>query len=138
MKDLMEKFPYCTKELKMWLVNLMLKTMDSEEVSEEMKQQLIEMTVVDKKIAEVLDQNPRSVLDFFDENKIFIEISVKGGFRYTIHSEQCTVSSEETFATRIFAEKEALKTAFEILENQLNPKEDAGQDSAASSSEIPE
>lgn len=116
----------------------MLKTMDSEQVPEETKQQLIEMTVVDTNIVEILNQNPRSVLDFFDDNKIFIEILVKDGFRYTIYSEQCTVSSEETFATRTFAEKEALRTAFEILENQLNPKEDAGQDSAASSSEIPE
>lgn len=60
--------------------------------------------------------NPRSLYEFFDEQKMFIVIlPVEEGFRYKIDG----IEQEETFSHRIAAEQDAFKKAIKNLETKL-------------------
>ena len=80
---------------------------------------------------------PRNFYDFFDENKVYIDISlevqytreidedgtnphyVPDGFYFDIHDERQQAATGGTFKTRIEAEEVAFTDAFEVLENKL-------------------
>ena len=126
------------KELKTWLLELMLKTMNSDNVPENIKEELIALSPVDITLTKIVDENPRALFDFFDEHNIYIEIRIDTEFTYVIHAPIGTNTVNETFETRLLAEKSAIQEAFKILETQLKPEEDDRQDSTTSSSEIPE
>jgi hypothetical protein len=83
------------------------------------------------KLAVLIDSNPRMLFDVFDENGLYVHIvpisPVKGKMNYligidTLESLDDTPSTQ--YSTRKEADLSAIEKVFEILENELSPKEE--------------
>jgi hypothetical protein len=100
----------------------MIESFKDETVPEEFKQFMLEQGIEDDKVGTLIDVNPRTLFDVFDENDIVIETLLYPSKEFTvIIGRQATTNS---WKTRKEAELFAIEAAFEILENKLSPKEE--------------
>ena len=116
------KYPLATKVVKDWFMKEMIESFKDETVPTEFKDFMLEQGIEDDKVETLININPRSLFDLFDENDIVIENSLYPDGTFTIKiGNQATTQS---WKTRKEAELFAIEAAFEILENQLSPKEE--------------
>jgi hypothetical protein len=73
----------------------------------------------------MIDGNPRMLFDVFDENDVIIIIKYHDNFGFTWAVEEA--DDQSFYKTRKEAELSAIEVAFEILENQLTPKEETNE-----------
>ena len=106
----------------------MLESVDSAKVvPEEFKEMMRKEAVTDERLVVFIDAQPRTLFDVFDENKIFICISVwtktPGNYENISFgiALNATNKNNNNFSTRKEAELIAIEEAFEILEKQLTP-----------------
>jgi hypothetical protein len=108
-------------------------------VSEEEVEELIRMGIVSDDVSGILQANPIALCSFFDENDIYIEISVNMNKTFSVKILTVggmIVDSKEY--NRKEAEIEAVTMAIKLLETILKNQEEDGQDSTTSGTEIPE
>jgi len=123
--ELLEKYPLAAKVVKDWFMEQMLESFKDETVPEGFKQYMLEQGVENDKVAKMIDANPRMLLDVFDENGIVIETLLYPSKEFTvIIGRQPTTNF---WKTRKEAELFAIEAAFEILEEQLTPKEESNE-----------
>ena len=117
--ELLEKYPLATEVIRKWFFNEMTKSIEiAEDVPEEFKQAMLKEGVSNERLAILIDAQPRTLFDVFDENEIFIQINVSSKFSYYINSGDVISGSWDT---RKEAEAAAIEQAFEILEEQVKP-----------------
>lgn len=139
MTDLMEKYPLSTKLAKAWYKRLLIQNLKMNSVSEEEVEELIRMGIVSDDVSGILQANPIALCPFFDENDIYIEISVNMNKTFSVKiltGGGMIVDSKEY--NRKEAEIEAVTMAIKLLETILKNQEEDGQDSQPSGTEIPE
>ena len=128
--ELLEKYPLAAKVVKDWFLSQMLESFKDSTVPEDFKSYMLEQGIENDKVAVLIDINPRVLLDVFDENKIFICISVwtktPGNFENAEFgiALNATNKNNNNFSSRKEAELVAIGEAFEILENKLSPEEE--------------
>ena len=120
--ELIVKYPLAGKKVKEWFFKSMLESFKDDSVPDEFKEFMLEQGIEDDKVGTLIDVNPRTLFDVFDENNIVIETLLYPSKEFTvIIGRQATTNS---WKTRKEAELFAVEAAFEILENQLSPKEE--------------
>jgi hypothetical protein len=116
-KELLSKYPLTAKVVKDWFLNIMMESMNTDEIPEEFKQFILDEGISDDRISIVLDTQPRNLFDVFDEHEVFIEILL-----YPDNTFTCKIGNQATtnsWKKRKEAEAFAVEAAFEILENKL-------------------
>ena len=123
--ELLEKYPLAAKVVKDWFLKQMIESFKDNTVPDGFKDYMLEQGIENDKVAVLIDVNPRVLLDVFDDNKIFIETSLYSDDTFT-----CKIGNQATtnsWKTRREAEAFAVEAAFEILEEQLTPKEETNE-----------
>ena len=117
--ELLEKYPLAKNIVKDWFMKSMLESFKDENVPEEFKQFMLEQGIENDKVSKLIDAQPRTLFDVFDENSIVIETLLYPSGEFTIKiGNQATTNS---WKTRKEAELFAIEAAFEILEEKLTP-----------------
>jgi len=129
--ELLEKHPLTTEVVRTWFFDGMIKSFEDQNVPEEFKEIMKQEGVTNERLATLIDVNPRVLFDVFDENGLYIHIvpfsSEKEKMIFligidTLETLDDTPSTQ--YSTRKEAECVAIEKAFEILENELSPKEE--------------
>jgi hypothetical protein len=117
----LKNYPLSAKLVKEWFMKEMIESFKDETVPTEFKDFMLEQGIEDDKVETLINLNPRSLFDFFDENKIYIEIILypDGEFTCKIGNQSTTISWKK----RKKAEFSAIENAFIILEEKLTPLE---------------
>jgi hypothetical protein len=119
--ELLEKYPLSTEVIRTWFFNQMIKSFADENVPEEFKEMMKQEGVSNERLSTLIDAQPRTLFDVFDENSIVIETLLYPSEEFTIKiGNQATTNS---WKTRKEAELFAIEAAFEILEEKLTPIE---------------
>ncbi len=118
--ELLEKYPAAANVIKEWFLQSMIESFKDETVPEEFKQFMLEQGIEDDKVGTLIDVNPRTLFDVFDENDVIIIIKYHENFGFTWAVEEA--DEQSFYKTRKEAELSAIEIAFDILENQLSPK----------------
>jgi hypothetical protein len=117
--ELLEQHPKTTALIKEWYSVKLLKSIDeANEVSEDFKEMMRAQPIDSENIAKMIDGIPRSLFDFFDDHKIYIQINVSFGpvFSYSINEGSVIAGGWED---RIETDKFAIEESFKILEQSL-------------------
>lgn len=119
--ELLEKHPLTTEVVRTWFFNEMVKSFADENVPEEFKEMMKQEGVTNERLAILIDAQPRTLFDVFDQNKLYIGILVdeSNGFWWTINNNKSTVGYEY----RKNCELVVIEKAFELLEEKLKPIE---------------
>ena len=119
--ELLETYPRAAEVINEFYHTKMIESMDTSDVSQEYKDLLKEQEFDNEYVATFVDANPRMLFDVFDSNHIYINITAFSNslFHYSIVGEIAEAESKETFNTRIMAEKLAIETAFQLLNDKL-------------------
>jgi len=118
--ELLEKYPEAAKVINEFYHSRMINSMETDDVPEEFKEMLKQQSFDNEYIATFIDANPRMLFDVFDNNQVYIEISIlvdaNPRFMYHVNGE---VNTEPFYTSRIEAEKVAIEKAFQILNDKL-------------------
>jgi CO dehydrogenase/acetyl-CoA synthase gamma subunit (corrinoid Fe-S protein) len=119
--ELLQKNPESSKLICSYYLEIMLESLNDDNLPEDFKAHVREQGIDEDKIAAILDGNPRNLFDFFDSQSLFINIMTEKGetFSYKIIINEIGVSSTLMAKTRKEAEKEAIIAAIGMLETRL-------------------
>ena len=124
MMEVLNKYPKAAEVVKGYYLEAMLENLNTEDLPENFKEYVRERGLSNEDIAKVLDASPRGLFDAFDENGIFIEISISNtDFSYKIYPRDVKFLSVKWYKTRREAEKVAVIDAFSVLEDALTVSE---------------
>jgi hypothetical protein len=94
--------------------------LNDDSLPENFKEFVREMGVGNDKIAKIIDGSPRALFDVFDENQIYIEISVSNDkFSYKIYPRDIKFLDVVWYDTRKEVEKIAILDAFKLLNDKI-------------------
>jgi polyribonucleotide nucleotidyltransferase len=114
--ELLNRHPFCRNAIFDWYVSKFIENLRQADVPEEYKERLSEIEIDDDQIATLVDNNPRSLFDLFDENNVFIDIDYfEGSFWWKVGNG----INMKNYTNRISAERDAIIEAFKILEDVL-------------------
>ena len=122
--ELLETYPKAAKVINEFYRNRMMKSMDTQDVPDEFKEMLKEQSFDNEYIATFIDSSPRMLFDVFDDNELHVEILVMYSdrpsiFTYTVIEGDLIHTQPTKYTSRIEAEKVAIETAFQILNEKL-------------------
>jgi hypothetical protein len=130
MKEVLETYPTAADAAVIWFTKKMFSSFEDEKVPDEIKDYMEGRGVTKEQLAILIDLNPRMLFDFFDENEIFIEISLSlrkpTTFGYLINRNKY---GGFIYETRKHAEAMAALKSFEILNNKLEDNEGNNEES---------
>jgi len=120
-EELLESYPLATEVVRKWFFNQMITSMENESVPEEFKQAMMTEAVTNERLATLIDVQPRTLFDVFDENDICINIE-RSANKIVEWSWEISPGHTENSVCKSRKEAElfAIEAAFEILEEQLN------------------
>lgn len=111
-----EKYPKCKVLLKGHIKSILKQIQDKFKTEEATELPEISDELVESMMADVITSSPRFLFDFFDENKVFINILHEGGyFKYSIYKHEV---DDLSYSFRAEAEIDAFQKAFDTLENE--------------------
>jgi acetyl-CoA acetyltransferase len=115
-EELLEKHPLATEVIRTWFFDQMVASFADEAVPEEFKEMMKQEGVTNERLATLIDVQPRTLFDVFDENEIYISVfHTPNTFMVSINQSDLGVK----YNTRREAEITAIEKAFEILETKL-------------------
>lgn len=114
--ELLNSHPFCRNAIYDWYVSKFIENLRQSDVPEEYKERLSEIQIDDEQLATLVDNNPRSLFDLFDENNIFIDIDY---FEESFWWKVGNGINMKNYTNRISAERDAIVEAFKILEDVL-------------------
>jgi hypothetical protein len=132
-KEILDANPKAASLIHDYYLNKMLDALEDDKLPENFKDFAREKGLPFENIVAMLEVNPRQLLDFFDDEDIYINVT-----RYVasidnkahcILDHNSTVKSKNVFDTRKEAELEGVKLAIEMLEKKLNSLEETNEDS---------
>ena len=121
-QEMLETHPKAAEKVQAWFLNKMIESMKDQSVPDEFKEMMRQQGIDNERIAKIVEANPRSLFDVFDENQLYIKIDIfvkedgSAKFGWSVNAEQ---SSSSLRASRTEAEKEAVAKAFEMLNKKL-------------------
>jgi hypothetical protein len=122
--ELLEIYPKAAKVISKFYHAKVTDSMSTSDVPEEFKEMLKQQEFDNEYIASFIDNNPRFLFDVFDSNELHIEILVMyqdkpSIFTYTVVEGDIIHTQPTKYNSRIDAEKVAIETAFQILNDKL-------------------
>jgi hypothetical protein len=118
----LEKFPNVLDALREHYIKKLEDSIkQTQDIPDDFKQMLKERGITDDMIISVINESPANLFDFFDEYKIFINITAysSGLFGYGILGTLATLGTNTTFSSRKEAKKQAVNVAIGELEKTL-------------------
>ena len=119
-EELFKKYPETAKAIVEFYTEAFKKSIEDSNVDEVYKEYAREsVKIEDENVAQMIELTPRGAFDFFDNNDIYIQISVdleNKCFRYSFDG---GLVESNDYLTRIAAEIRSVEVAFEILNNKL-------------------
>ncbi len=123
-QELLNKHPLTAKVVKDWFLEMMMESMNTDSVPEEFKQAILDEGISDDRISTVIDVQPRTLFDVFDQHELSINIIRTPNSTEEWEWEIMQASVENHFCkSRKEAEVNAVKAAFKELETKLTPIE---------------
>ena len=113
--ELLEKYSKAATVIKQWFLERMLESLKDETLPETFKEYARQQEIDNDKIGKLIDGNPRTLFDVFDEYEIYINISAPK-FSYSIGTGG-VISG--TLKTRKEAEIAAIEEASQLLNDKL-------------------
>lgn len=114
--ELLESHPFCRNAIYNWYLGKFFDNLKNADVPEEYKERLSEIQIDDEQLATLVDNNPRSLFDLFDEHNVFIDIDYfEGSFWWKVGNG----INMKNYTNRISAERDAIVETFKILEDVL-------------------
>lgn len=112
MTELLKDYPKAAEIIRTWFLNKMLDGLNDDNLPEGFKEYVRKQGIDYNKISDIIESNPRSLVDVFDENEIYIDTThVDGSFWWAVNSSVY----QEKYPTRTEAEKAAIAEAFKLL-----------------------
>ena len=120
MINLLEEHPKTAAVIKQWLLDKLLESIEDSKVPDDFKEFARQQSMDDDKVAGILQNTPRSLFDVFDNQQLYIQISVDlqtapPVFRYCFGD----IVESIDYSSRKEAEKAAIVEAFKLLEARL-------------------
>ena len=118
-KELLETYPKAAEIVRKHFMDKLLESLNDADLPDDFKEFARSQEIDNDKVGGLIDAQPRGLFDVFDDNDVFIEISVdleNKCFRYSFNGGR--VESND-YTTRKETEVEAIKGAFEILNDRL-------------------
>jgi len=134
MLELLEKYPEATAVVRSYFLEIMLESLNTDGLPEDFKENVRAKGINDDMVKRVLEKSPRNLIDVFDDNGIFINITFDHEYRIFRYSVDGEVDSAN-YLFRRAAEEAAIKEAFSIL-NQKIKEDEKRQDSGTSDSQV--
>jgi len=123
-QELLSKYPLAAKVVKDWFLEMMMESMNTDSVPEEFKQAILDEGISDDRISTVIDVQPRTLFDVFDQHELSINIIRTPNSTEEWEWEIMQASVENSICkSRKEAEVFAIKAAFKELETKLTPIE---------------
>jgi hypothetical protein len=124
-RELLEMHPLATEVVRTWFFDQMVASFADEAVPEEFKEMMKQEGVTNERLATLIDVQPRTLFDVFDENDIFINIIKEDSTKFMWGYVDTTGNyiKDSLVKTRKEAEITAIEKAFELLEIKLTPIE---------------
>ena len=121
MKQLLEDHPKTAIVIKQWLLEKLLNGLKDDKIPENFKEFARQEGVSDDNVIGILQGNPRSMFDIFDNQKLYVEILHETtGFWWKIKDSKDHVRlASDPYPTRKEADSEAIIEAFKLLETKL-------------------
>lgn len=118
--ELLEKYPKANTVIKQWFLEKMLESLKDESLPETFKEYARQQEIDNDKIGKLIDGNPRTLFDVFDENDLSINIvrtpNRTEGWEWEIMQE----SVENSICkSRKEAELFAIEATFKLLNEKL-------------------
>lgn len=124
--ELLEKYPASAEVIKAWFLEKMIESFKDENVPSEFKDFMREQGIDNDKVGTLIDVNPRTLFDVFDENDVIIQIipikEDKVKYLSRVNQFESSYDFKRPYFIRKEAELFAIEAAFDILENKLSPK----------------
>lgn len=118
--ELLEKYPKTGKVINDWFLGKMIQSLNTNTIPEEFKEYVSNQPIDNQYISVMIDTNPRILFDVFDEHEIYINITrMNGKFMSGYSNDIDEHIKDDLFITRKDAESDAIKSAFELLEEKL-------------------
>jgi hypothetical protein len=118
--ELLETYPKTADVIKEFYNKKMIDSLEGDgDVPEDFKEMIRSQSFDSEYVAPFIDNNPRFLFDVFDVNDIYIQISVdleNNCFRYSFDGGK--VESND-YESRTLAEKAAIESAFQMLNDKL-------------------
>lgn len=120
-QEVIKNYPISVKLFKEFLQKKIVKSLDNfPDMTEEFKEFIRQKEITDNDVKMYLDETPSVFFSFFDEQKMFINISNKLlSFKYHIDTRHGKKQNKEIFLSRIEADRAGVLECFEILEKKL-------------------
>lgn len=120
MINLLEEHPKTAAVIKQWLLDKLLESIEDSKVPDDFKEFARQQSMDDDKVAGILQNTPRSLFDVFDNQQLYIQISVDlqtapPVFRYCFGD----IVESIDYSSRKEAETAAIVEAFKLLEARL-------------------
>jgi hypothetical protein len=116
--ELLGKNPLATEHLRTWFYKKLEESCKDPSIPDEFKEYILQRGVELEQVERIIEEHPSGLFYFFDENKIFIEIS-----RCADESFTCQISNYtkiDLCKSRKEAESYAVEIAFDMLEGMLD------------------
>jgi hypothetical protein len=120
-QEVIKNYPTSVKLFKEFLQKKVIKSLDNfPDMTEEFKEFIRQKELTDNDVLMYLDESPSVFFPFFDEQKLFINVSNKLlTFKYHIETREGKKQNNEVFLERIAADRAAVIEAFHIFEKKL-------------------
>lgn len=118
-QELLETYDKAAVVVKQFYLSHMLESLNDDNLPENFKDFVREQGIDNDTVAVMITASPRTFFDIFDNHKIYVQISVdleNNCFRYSFDGGR--VESND-YTSRREAELEAVKVAFEMLNDKL-------------------
>jgi hypothetical protein len=131
---MIENYKIALEVVRDWFIGKMEESFNNQEVPDNFKQFMREQGVPTDTLVKLIEINPRSLFDVFDDNDVIINIiHNKGLWTWDVN----TVKGVDYYSSRKLAETRAVERAFQILDDKLSVVLYERPDSSASDSEVP-
>ena len=119
-KTLLETYPKAADVVKQHFTNKLLESLNNADLPDDFKEFAKQQEIDNDKIGELIDSQPRGLFDVFDENQVYIEITVVVGQNiFFIYHVNGVVNNNPPYHNRKEAEISAIETAFQVLNDKL-------------------
>ncbi len=122
-KKLMENYPLTTAKLKGFFLDKLVESFDEFDGDPDFKNLMVESGITDQQITTVIEGNPRSCFDMFDQEEIIMNIIYTNNKGFSFYLEKET-TKKSYFTTRLECERSALDVAIAALEEKLGKPEE--------------
>jgi hypothetical protein len=119
-KTLLETYPKAADVVKQHFTNKLLESLNNADLPDDFKEFAKQQEIDNDKIGELIDSQPRGLFDVFDENQVYVEITVVVGQNtFFIYHVNGVVNNNPPYHNRKEAEIAAIETAFQVLNDKL-------------------